>query len=464
MARVAILFDNFGPYHLARLRAAAGECDLLAIEIAQRSGEYAWDAAPSRRGFQSECLFEGTSSKLDAAAIAARLDTVFGRFKADAVAVPGWASRTSLGSVAWCLKRRVPLVVMSESQAIDERRSAWKEFIKRQIVGCFSAALVGGVPHMDYLTQLGLPRERLFQGYDAVDNPYFAKGAEEVRRGKAEMLKAEMPKAEGQGRGGNAETLKTETLKAGVCRPSSVLRPQPGLPERYFLASARFVEKKNLARLLQAFAKYREKAETLKAEKLQPEGQRTESAEGNAEMLKAEMLKADGLWDLVLLGDGPLRSALNSQLSTLNLHGHVQMPGFKQYPELPVYYGLASAFVHASTTEQWGLVVNEAMASGLPVLVSNRCGCAPDLVQEGVNGFTFDPYNVEQLAQLMLKISAFQPFSLSAFGNASRRIIADWGPERFASGLKAAVDKALEVGPVKPTLVQRMVLKALLWK
>jgi glycosyltransferase involved in cell wall biosynthesis len=47
--------------------------------------------------------------------------------------------------------------------------------------------------------------------------------------------------------------------------------------------------------------------------------------------------------------------------------------------------------VHASTTEQWGLVVNEAMAAGLPVLVSDRCGCAPDLVEVGVNGFTFDP-------------------------------------------------------------------------
>jgi glycosyltransferase involved in cell wall biosynthesis len=140
----------------------------------------------------------------------------------------------------------------------------------------------------------------------------------------------------------------------------------------------------------------------------------------------------------------------------------VLLPGFKQYPDLPAYYGLASAFVHASTTEQWGLVVNEAMASGLPVLVSNRCGCAPDLVQEGVNGFTFDPCNVEQLAQLMFKVSAFQLFSFSAFGDASRRIIGAWGPERFASGLKAAVDKALEVGPVGATLVQRVVLKALL--
>src|ERR1035441_8598070 len=143
-------------------------------------------------------------------------------------------------------------------------------------------------------------------------------------------------------------------------------------------------------------------------------------------------------WSLVLLGDGPLRSALNSQLSTLNLHSHVLLPGFKQYPDLPVYYGLASAFIHASTTEQWGLVVNEAMASGLPVLVSNRCGCATDLVQEGKNGFTFDPCNVEQLAQLMAKISAFQLSSLLAFGDASRQIISNWGPERFAHGLKEA--------------------------
>jgi 1,2-diacylglycerol 3-alpha-glucosyltransferase len=59
--------------------------------------------------------------------------------------------------------------------------------------------------------------------------------------------------------------------------------------------------------------------------------------------------------------------------------------------------GLASAFIQASTTEQWGLVVNEAMASGLPVLVSERCGCAPDLVKNGVNGYTFDPYDIKEI-------------------------------------------------------------------
>ena len=158
----------------------------------------------------------------------------------------------------------------------------------------------------------------------------------------------------------------------------------------------------------------------------------------------------------------PLRSDLCRLISDLRLDACVHLPGFKQYPELPAYYGLASAFIHASTTEQWGLVVNEAMASGLPVLVSNRCGCARDLVQEGVNGFTFDPYNVEQMAELMLKISTFQDVSLSAFGDASRAIIIKWGPERFASGLKSALECALKVGTKRAGILNRMLLFALL--
>jgi glycosyltransferase involved in cell wall biosynthesis len=102
------------------------------------------------------------------------------------------------------------------------------------------------------------------------------------------------------------------------------------------------------------------------------------------------------------------------------------------------------------------------MASGLPVLVSNRCGCAPDLIQEGVNGFTFDPCNVEELAQQMLKISAFQHSSLSAFGLASKRIIADWGAERFASGLIAAVAESVRRGPQRATWVDSLLLQGLL--
>jgi glycosyltransferase involved in cell wall biosynthesis len=135
------------------------------------------------------------------------------------------------------------------------------------------------------------------------------------------------------------------------------------------------------------------------------------------------------------------------------------LAGFRQYDELPAYYGLASAFVHASTTEQWGLVVNEAMASGLPVLVSEHCGCAPDLVENGVNGFTFDPYDVQALAALMQRVAAMTEVRRTAMARAGQRIIADWGPERFADGLMQAAEAALRQAPPAPSWFDQ----ALLW-
>jgi glycosyltransferase involved in cell wall biosynthesis len=207
------------------------------------------------------------------------------------------------------------------------------------------------------------------------------------------------------------------------------------LPQYFFLASARLIEEKNLSRLVEAYARYR----TLvpKAENGEPQMQ---------------------IWDLVLLGDGPLRPALESQRSGLKLDGHLHLPGFKQYDELPNYYALARAFILPSIFEPWGLVVNEAMASGLPVLVSSHCGCAAELVREGRNGFTFDPRDVGALAQLMVKTSA-PNFPLAEFGLASRAIVGNWGPERFAQGLNAAAMRAIAAGPLRPSLLQRLLLR-----
>jgi glycosyltransferase involved in cell wall biosynthesis len=159
------------------------------------------------------------------------------------------------------------------------------------------------------------------------------------------------------------------------------------------------------------------------------------------------------------LGDGELRSSIMSRIARLDLVEDIRLPGFKQYGELPIYYGLASAFVHASTSEQWGLVVNEAMASGLPVLVSKRCGCAPDLVEDGLNGFTFDPCDVEELAGLMQHVAAMTDEQRHAMGHASRLIVADWGPERFADGLMQAVRVAMSRPPPTASSFDR----ALLW-
>jgi 1,2-diacylglycerol 3-alpha-glucosyltransferase len=457
--KVAVLFHRLGPYHFARLRAAGRLLSIVAVESSGVDETYAWDKVTGVDSFERVTLFErADAQKLPAANVANLVGSTLDKIQPTVLVIPGWSDSAALSSLAWCVRNRMPAVVMSDSTVWDERRVPWKEWPKSQIVKMCSAALVAGTPHRDYVIQLGMPQERIFLGYDAVDNCYFADKVAEVRS------------------------------------QSSVVRSQFGLRSSlFFLASARFIEKKNLLRLLQAYARYRQLA-------------------SNSSNLKPQSSTAP--WDLVLLGDGPLRPALGSQLQALDLSASVHLPGFKQYPDLPAYYGLASAFVHASTTEQWGLVVNEAMAAGLPVLVSNRCGCAADLVQEGVNGFTFDPYNIEQLAQLMLKLSTLNsalhsprstlrvPLSalpapssltemgdssspprpgrgiqgemsnpvselsttLTEMGNASRAIIANWGPDRFASGLSTAVAKALDVGPIRPSLLQRSILKLMLWK
>jgi len=207
------------------------------------------------------------------------------------------------------------------------------------------------------------------------------------------------------------------------------VRTQLKLPEHYFLACARFEPKKNLHGLIRAYASYSRTA-------------------------------GPSAWRLVIAGDGPSRTKLESLAQSLGLTEQVIFAGLRTYEEMPSLYGLAKAFVHASTTEQWGLVVNEAMAAGLPVLVSKRCGCVAELVREGDNGFTFDPRKPEDIAERMLSVH-HDPLLRDRMGRRSRHIIADWGPERFATNLRRAVECALERGPREPTFVSRAVIRAM---
>ncbi len=377
--RVAVLFQRFGPYHHARLNAAGRLMTVCGIEACAQENTYAWDKVEGAAAFTRVTLTEREAGTHEwRQELRRKMGRALDEFKPQVVAVPGWSFMDALSGLEWCAATHTPAVVMSESTAWDERRVFWKEWVKSRLVKMNSAGLAGGTPHEKYLVQLGLAPERIFLGYDVVDNDYF--------RQQADAVRADAPN----------------------------LRQKFGLPEKYFLASARFVRKKNLLRLLQAYARYRELAQN-----------------------------KNNRWSFVLLGDGPLKPELKQLVADLKLDDCVQMPGFKQYHELPVYFGLASAFVHASTTEQWGLVINEAMASGLPVLVSDRCGCAADLVSPGVNGFQFAPNNTDELTQLLLKFSA-KNFPLADFGEASRHIVSAWGPERFATGLRDAVAVALK--------------------
>ncbi|HET9367018.1 MAG TPA: glycosyltransferase, partial [Candidatus Udaeobacter sp.] len=316
--RVAVFFHRFGPYHCARLEAAARCCDLTAIEVAGETEEYAWSrVSADAHGYKRMTLFPtGNTRAMPPKRVYHAVDLALANAAPEVAAIPGWSDNAALIALSWAATHGIPAILMSESTAHDQPRVSWREWVKRRVVDLYSSALVGGQRHVDYLVDLGMPRERIFTGYDVVDNEYFAQKTKEVRGQRSEV------------------------------------RKQYGLPINYFLASARFIPKKNLLALVRAYAEYRQRAK-----------RRGQSAES---------------WELVLLGDGPLKADLSRLISDLRLDDCVHLPGFKQYDELPVYYALANAFVHVSKSEQWGLVVNEALASGLPVIVSNRCGCVPE--------------------------------------------------------------------------------------
>jgi glycosyltransferase involved in cell wall biosynthesis len=391
---IAVVFHHIGPYHHARLNAAADRLSVTGIEWSAKGYE-SWGAPDAPARYQKISLFpEATDDHPEKAELGRAFWSALENANPDVVAVNGWNNFGSLIAAHCCVRRGIRMLVMSESARQDEPRTWWKEVIKRRIVGLYSAALVGGQRHVDYLVELGMPRECIFTGYDVVDNAYFCRRAEEVRGQKSEV------------------------------------RKKYGLPENYFLASARFIEKKNLPTLIRAYAAYRQKSD----------------ARGNPP------------WDLVLLGDGPLREALNSQLSTFNLHRHVHLPGFKQYQELPVYYALARAFVHPSTTEQWGLVVNEAIACGLPVIVSERCGCVPELVQD--NGFTFDPFNEHELGSQLFRMALLSDDERMRLADASYRISANFAPEHFGEGLEQAAATAATLKRRRFGVIDRALLQA----
>jgi 1,2-diacylglycerol 3-alpha-glucosyltransferase len=186
-------------------------------------------------------------------------------------------------------------------------------------------------------------------------------------------------------------------------------RIHAGLPENYFLYVGRLAPEKNLERLLRAYGTYR-RAHS------QP-------------------------WSLVIVGEGPQRERLFQVGCEERLHG-VVWAGSKRGDELPAYYAFAGCFILPSSLEPWGLVVNEAMASGLPVLVSNRCGSASELVRHGVNGFIFDPADVDEIGNLMSQIASRTGEQRYAMAQASRRLISGWSPEQWAIQIACAARAA----------------------
>jgi glycosyltransferase involved in cell wall biosynthesis len=187
-----------------------------------------------------------------------------------------------------------------------------------------------------------------------------------------------------------------------------VARPAGSPP--CFLAVARFIPKKNFAGLVGAFGQFK-----------------TTDQDG---------------WRLVLVGDGPERERIRAAIDHWNVQDSVHLAGYLTAPEIAHSMGQADIFVLPSLLgEQWGLVVNEAMAAGLPVIVSRHCGCAADLVEDGVTGLLVDPQRPDALLEAMRQLAGDKALR-AAIAQAGQHHIESYSLNDFAKEALAAADKA----------------------
>jgi glycosyltransferase involved in cell wall biosynthesis len=184
----------------------------------------------------------------------------------------------------------------------------------------------------------------------------------------------------------------------------AAFREKFGLPRRFLLLVGRLVPEKGVFDLLEAYAKL-------------------ESG------LRSEV-------GLVFAGDGVSREELTQRARRIS-PGAVCFPGFAQREDLAGLYALAEALVLPTHSDPWGLVVNEAMACGLPIIVSSVAGCSADLVEDGWNGYVVPPWDSEKLSVAIDSLLR-QPDLKQEMSARSLERIRNYSPEACADGLAAA--------------------------
>ena len=421
---IGVLWAQYGPYHFARtvaLQQLAGPATVRALEMANQSSDYEWNRSAGVSDLITLCP-DAVAERLPFWRVFGSARRTFAELKIEVCLLPGYAPKQSLAVLLAAKSLGIRTVMMNESHAGTARARGVGAWVKRRLVGLFDAGLVGGQPQKRYFASLGLPPEKIFIGYDAVDNGYFARKAKEVRSQELEF------------------------------------RNRYGLPEHYLLSLGRFIAKKNLAVLIQAFHRFL-LANPLTTTHLVMVGSGEE--EPRLRSLCQELLLP--IYDHSgLPSQKPEARSQKSEVSVPGIHFY----GFRQIDENPIFYALADAFILPSLWEEWGLVVNEAMASGLPAVVSETVGCAEDLLeargplesyppeivaqlkQTGlsekvrINGFVFDPQSSEELSRVLLVLDTSRALQ-AVMGQASRRIVEKFSCENFARNALLAVRAAM---------------------
>ncbi|AGB18532.1 glycosyltransferase family 4 protein [Thermoanaerobacterium thermosaccharolyticum] len=143
---------------------------------------------------------------------------------------------------------------------------------------------------------------------------------------------------------------------------------------------------------------------------------------------------------LLILGDGEEKENLLNLAKEINVN--LKITGFiSNQEQLFKHYFVGDVLILPSNNEPWGLVVNEAMAAGLAVIVSDECGCSLDLVRDGENGFVIHAGDVKNIANAIKDI--FKNDNYIKFGERSKEIIGKWKFEDSRSSFEKMLYKIL---------------------
>ncbi len=180
--------------------------------------------------------------------------------------------------------------------------------------------------------------------------------------------------------------------------------------KKYFLCVSRLLERKNLETLIKSFADYQDKG---------------------------------GKWGLKIIGSGPQYCNLVKISKIIRNKEVFEIINWLQIDKLINYYKNASAFILPSYFDNWGLVVNEAIASGLPCIVSKNCGCVVDLISHNRSGFIFDPFKKNELSLLMSNIENQSSEEREIMIKLAKRNLERFDLNHFVVNLEKALNEAI---------------------
>ena len=329
---IIFVWNNFSSIHADRCEAVSryyeGERAIIGVELVSVDENYRSDPLPPT-SFKKLTLF-GNAMIGEISHASRVFKTLHACLREGAVDVflchHEYAATWTIAAILRLCGRRV--YVMNNSKFDDKERHLIREALKSITFLPYCGALTSGTRAKSYLAFLGMAESKIVSGYN---------------------------------------TLSIKRIREHAKAP-----PAPAgrnFKERHFTTVARFVPKKNLFFLVDAYRQY--------------------------------AMHVSEPRELHLVGYGPLETELNERIRELNLETLVLMRGFLSNEQVCELLASTLVLILPSIEEQFGNVVIEAQAMGLPVIISDNCGCWDHLVRSGVNGFVVEPDNIEGLCLYM---------------------------------------------------------------